>query len=108
MQAEQGGHEQNATLAVLNVRCMDDGLEQQALGVYQDMTLLAPDFLPLICRVEDGRGGLGHAATPRFPSPLVKPDVRISRIRLSDWLHCKAHGDDRPRSRRRHRTARSP
>src|SRR3954449_4262460 len=30
------------------------------------------------------------------------------RIRLSDWLHCKAHGDDRPRSRRRHRTARSP
>jgi len=31
---------------------------------------------------------------PRFPSPLIKPDVRISRIRLSDWLHRKAHGDD--------------
>src|SRR5215212_7243497 len=45
MQAKQGGHEQNATLAVLNVRGMDDGLEQQALGVYQDMTLLAPDLL---------------------------------------------------------------
>jgi hypothetical protein len=41
---------------------------------------------PFTCRVEDGRGGLGHAATPRFPSPLVKPDVRISRIRLSDWF----------------------
>src|SRR5215475_4243526 len=26
-------------------------------------------------------------ATPRFPSPLIKPDVRIARIRLSDWLH---------------------
>jgi hypothetical protein len=26
-------------------------------------------------------------APPRFPSPLIKPDVRISRIRLSDWLH---------------------
>jgi hypothetical protein len=26
-------------------------------------------------------------ASPRFPSPLIKPDVRISRIRLSDWLH---------------------
>src|SRR3954452_16691878 len=38
-------------------------------------------------RVEDGRGGLGHAATLRFPSPLIKPDVRISRIRLSDWFH---------------------
>src|SRR6476620_3428093 len=43
-------------------------------------------------RVEDGRGGLGHAATLRFPSPLIKPDVRISRIRLSDGLHPTAHG----------------
>ena len=29
---------------------------------------------------------------PRFPSPLIKPDVRISRIRLSDWLHLAAIG----------------
>src|SRR4051812_7069031 len=43
-------------------------------------------------RVEDGRGGLGHAATLRFPSPLIKPDVRIARIRLSDWFHLAAHG----------------
>ena len=43
-------------------------------------------------RVEDGRGGLGLVATPRFPSPLIKPDVQISRIRLSDWLHLTAHG----------------
>ncbi len=43
-------------------------------------------------RVEEGRGGLGRAATPRFPSPLIKPDVRISRIRLSDWLHDEAFG----------------
>ena len=28
----------------------------------------------------------------RFPSPLIKPDVRISRIRLSDWFRCEAHG----------------
>ena len=46
---------------------------------------------------EDGRGGLGHAATPRFPSPLIKPDVRISRIRLSDWFHRAAHGGGRVR-----------
>ena len=37
-------------------------------------------------RVEDGRGSLGYAATLRFSSPLIEPDVRISRIRLSDWL----------------------
>ena len=48
-------------------------------------------------RVEDGRGGLGHAATLRFPSPLIKPDVRISRIRLSDWFHLAAHGGGRVR-----------
>ena len=46
-------------------------------------------------RVEDGRGSLGHAATLRFPSPLIEPDVRISRIRLSDWLRREAHGKHR-------------
>ena len=30
-------------------------------------------------RVEDERGSLGHAATLRFSSPLIEPDVRISR-----------------------------
>src|SRR3954468_5751619 len=49
---------------------------------------------PIARRVEDGRGGLGHAASLRFPSPLIKPDVRISRIRLSDWFHLTAHGGD--------------
>jgi hypothetical protein len=42
-------------------------------------------------RVEDGRSGLGRSASPCFPSPLIKPGVRISRIRLSDWFGCKAH-----------------
>src|SRR5262245_3272258 len=37
----------------------------------------------------------GRWPAPRFPSPLIEPDVRISRIRLSDWLHPKAH-DGRP------------
>jgi len=52
------------------------------------------------------RGGLGFAyllpalsfagasiAKPCSVStlPLIKPDVRISRIRLSDWLHQPAH-----------------
>src|SRR5580658_6439575 len=40
-----------------------------------------------ISRVEEGRGGLRDCQSPRFPSPLIKPDVRISRIRLSDRLH---------------------
>ena len=51
---------------------------------------------PNICRdgrVEDGRGNLGHSATPRFPSPLIEPDVPISGIRLSDWF--SSHGTQR-------------
>jgi len=28
---------------------------------------------------------------PRFPFPLIKPDVPISGIRLSDWLHRRLH-----------------
>jgi hypothetical protein len=44
-------------------------------------------------RVEDGRGSLGHAATLRLPSPLIEPDVPISGIRLSDWLHREAYGE---------------
>jgi hypothetical protein len=35
-------------------------------------------------RAEEGRDGLGRAATPRFPYPLIKPDERISPIRLAD------------------------
>ena len=35
---------------------------------------------------------MATARPPRFPSPLIEPDVRISRIRLSDWFHAEAHG----------------
>ncbi len=39
-------------------------------------------------------------ALPRLPSPLIKPDVRVSRIRLSDWFHGKAHvGNPAPERR---------
>jgi len=42
----------------------------------------------LISLVESRMGASTDAgAPPRFPSPLIKPDVRIARIRLSDWLH---------------------
>ena len=38
--------------------------------------------------MESRRGAVAWAvlASLRFPSPLIKPDVRFSRIRLSDWL----------------------
>ena len=48
-------------------------------------------------------------ASLRFLSPLIKPDVRISRIRLPDRLHLKAHGggQDGPDVVGSHRTPRT-
>ena len=47
-------------------------------------------------------------ASLRFLSPLIKPDVRISRIRLPDRLHLKAHGGGPRWTRRRRITPSSP
>src|SRR6185312_11643935 len=59
--------------------------------------------------VESRRGAVvARSAQARFLSPLIKPDVRISRIRLSDWLHRKARGGGRRCPLRRQSTADSP
>ena len=50
----------------------------------------------------------GAVAAPRFPSPLIKPDVPISGIRLSDRLHRTAIGGGPMCTRRRRRTPPSP
>ena len=42
-------------------------------------------------KVEDGRGSLDYAVTLRFRSRSSNRIVRISRIRLSYWLHREAH-----------------
>ena len=44
-------------------------------------------------RVEEGRGGLYRIGITPFPFPAHQTGRRrISRIRLSDWLHPEAHG----------------
>jgi hypothetical protein len=47
---------------------------------------------PTPSRVEDRRSGWGRSASPSFPSPLIKPDVRIPCIWLSDWFHLATVG----------------
>ena len=46
-------------------------------------------------RVELRMGAVAWGLWPalRFPSPLIKPNVPISGIRLSDWFHREAHGE---------------
>ena len=57
-----------------------------------DEYTVKPVAVPNMGRVEERRGSLGHTATPRFPSPLIEPDVPISSIQLSGWLHINAIG----------------
>ena len=47
-----------------------------------------PMVLAVTQIVESRKGAVAvrHGQWLRFPSPLIKPDVRICRIRLSDWL----------------------
>src|SRR5208282_702603 len=59
-------------------------------------------------RVEDGRGGCALKSPLRFPSPLIKPDVLISSIRLSDRRHRTTHGGRPLCARIRCETASSP
>ena len=40
-----GAHQQDPAIPVLDVGRMDDGVQQQPLGIYQDMALLAFDLL---------------------------------------------------------------
>src|SRR4029077_1057808 len=42
----------------------------------------------------------GRVASLRFPSPLIKPDGRVWRVRLSGGLHREAHGGGTTSARR--------
>jgi hypothetical protein len=71
------------------VHAADGGIERSALKPL------------LVVAVESRMGAVAdHSVLPRLPSPLIKPDVRISRIRLSDWFPCKAHGGNPVAERR--------
>ena len=71
---------------------------------------LCPGRQPASQGVESRRGAVAWAlwASLRFLSPLIKPDVRISRIRLPDRLHLKAHGGGPRWTRRSRITPSSP
>ena len=49
--AEQGCHQQHAAIAILDVGAMNDGVDQEALRVDEDMPLLTLDFLARIIAV---------------------------------------------------------
>ena len=64
MEAKQRRHHPHAAIAILHLGWMHEGVQQQALGVYEDMALLAFD---LLARIEAGRVDL----RPPFSAPLT-------------------------------------
>ena len=52
---------------------------------------LRPHLVAVESRMD---AGTDDCAPPRFSSPLIKPDVPISGIRLSDWFHRETHERD--------------
>jgi hypothetical protein len=48
IEAKQGGHEEDAAIAVLNISGMHDGVHQEALRVDENVPLLAFDLLARI------------------------------------------------------------
>src|SRR5215211_1186494 len=78
----QIGHDGGKNSLFFNLPCLSWPATRKCLA---KQAKLQRNFRPLMSsRVEEGRGA---ACAVRFPSPLIKPDVRISRIRLSDWFH---------------------
>ena len=56
VEAKHARHQEHAAVAVLDIGGMDDGVEQQALGIYQDVALPALDLLAAVIarRVDAG------------------------------------------------------
>jgi hypothetical protein len=69
---------------------MDRG--ERAKLPYPEVMALLRLMLVNGATVESRMGAVawGLRPSPRFPSPLIKPDVPISGIRLSDRLHRNA------------------
>jgi hypothetical protein len=56
----------------------------------------------LLARLYRGRHHRRQTSTHLQGATLIKPDVPISGIRLSDWLHREVHGEQTNRTRLRH------
>lgn len=83
-QAEHRAHQQHAAVAVLDIGGMHDGVQQQALGVYQQMALLAPDPL---ARIEARRVD----REPPFSALLTLWLSMIAAVGLASRQACSRH-----------------
>jgi hypothetical protein len=86
IEPEQGRNQQHAAIAILDVGRMHDGVRQQALGIDQDMPLLAFDLLACIVAVGINAGPPFSALFTLWLSMMQAVGL-ASRSTLS--RHCK-------------------
>ena len=82
-QPEHRSHQQHATVAVLDIGGVDDGLHQQALCVDQDVPLLALDLLPGIVTM--------RVREPPFSALLTLWLSMIATVGLASRPACSRH-----------------
>ena len=83
-EGEQRAHQQHAAVAVLDVGGVDDRQDQQALGIDQDVALLALDLLArAVARQVD--------AGPPFPAPFTLWLSMIAAVGLASRPACSRH-----------------
>jgi hypothetical protein len=81
---EQGGHDENATVAILNIRRMHNSMQQQAYCIDENMPLLALDFLARIVawRIDAG---------PPFSALFTLWLSMMAALELTSRSDCSRH-----------------
>jgi len=82
--AEQGGQQQDATIAILNVGGMNDGMQQQAQCIYENVALLALDLLARVIarRIDAG---------PPFSALFTLWLSMMATVGLASRFSCSRH-----------------
>ena len=81
---EQRAQDENAAIAILNVRAMNDGVKQQPYRVDKNMSLLAFDLLARVI-------AMGIDMAPPFSDPMGR---RIATSALAEWGCETTHSGD--------------
>ena len=84
VKAEQARQDQHPAIAILNIRRMHHGVQQQTFGIHQNMALLAFDFLP-------GIVSIGIDAAPPFSALFTLWLSMIQAVGLASRPTCSRH-----------------
>jgi len=82
--SEQGGKQQNAAVAILDIGAMNDGMEQQTQRIYEDMALLAFDLLARIIAMRIDAG-------PPFSALFTLWLSMMAAVGLASRSPCSRH-----------------